>query len=96
MDKQMFEWLGRKFTLPRIHRAQPAHSEEPCQNSVTLVPGEQFNPHKLLFGIFIPEALVLNPDLSPGAKLSSRNCRPADSRSKTRTWRGSHRFPVPM
>jgi hypothetical protein len=33
-------------------------------------PGEPFNPYKMFTGVFIPEALVRCPDLSPGAKLA--------------------------
>lgn len=33
-------------------------------------PGQPFNPYKIFTGIFIPEALVRNPDISPGAKIA--------------------------
>ncbi len=33
-------------------------------------PGDVFNPHGLFHGIFIPEALVKYPKVSPGAKLA--------------------------
>jgi hypothetical protein len=38
-------------------------------NCVGLTVGQPFNPFGLFTGIFIPEALVKNPDVSPGAKL---------------------------
>ena len=38
-------------------------------NPIGLTVGQPFNPYKLFVGIFIPEALVINPEVSPGAKL---------------------------
>ncbi|HLK50628.1 MAG TPA: helix-turn-helix domain-containing protein [Bryobacteraceae bacterium] len=35
-----------------------------------LRPGQPFNPYKLFTGIFIPEALVRNPQISSGAKIA--------------------------
>ena len=54
---------------------------------IGLTVGQPFNPYKLFVGIFIPEALVVNPEVSPGAKLifgqlaryagSDGDCHPA-------------------
>lgn len=34
-----------------------------------MISGQPFNPFRLFYGVFIPEALVRFPDVSPGAKL---------------------------
>lgn len=38
-------------------------------NSIGLTAGQPFNPYRLFTGIFIPQALASNPNISPGAKL---------------------------
>jgi len=47
-----------------------AHPESRGAIAATFRPGQRFNPHRLFYGVFIPEALVRCRDLSPGAKLA--------------------------